>query len=80
MNIYTSLHPTGEKIVAKGAGKQRTVAIDHDKSLAWNHGNAAGEVACVLIQGQRARELAAERATHVKGADKHTFGFPNVKL
>lgn len=43
-------HPTSgaSRIVAKGAGKQRTVPFDPSKSSDWNHGNAAGTLALVL--------------------------------
>lgn len=36
------------RIVAKGAGKQRTVSLDLSKSSEWNHGNAAGTLALTL--------------------------------
>lgn len=42
MNITTTPHPTKQKIVAKGGGKQRTVEFDTGHSEAWNHGAAAG--------------------------------------
>lgn len=36
------------QVVAKGAGKQRTVSWQQDKSTAWNHGYAAAHLAVVL--------------------------------
>lgn len=46
---YTT-HPTSgaSRIVAKGAGRQRTVPFDPAKSSDWNHGNAAGTLALAL--------------------------------
>ena len=38
----------GSQILAKGAGKQRTVGYDPSRSSDWNHGNAAGTLALVL--------------------------------
>lgn len=45
-----STHPTSgaARIVAKGGGKQRTVPFDHSRSMAENHGLAAGTLALVL--------------------------------
>lgn len=45
-----STHPVSgaARIVAKGAGKQRTVAFDHSRTMAENHGLAAGTLALVL--------------------------------
>lgn len=80
MNIRTAPHPSARKVVAKGGGKQRTVEIDTGHSLSWNHGNAAGELARVLIQGERARELALEGATAKVTETGVTFTFPNVNL
>ena len=80
MNITTTPHPTKQKIVAKGGGKQRTVEVDTTRSDSWNHGNAAGELARVLIQGDRARELALEGVTHVTKESTHVFTFPNVNI
>lgn len=37
--------------LAKGAGKQRTVSVDLEKSNDWNLGNAAGTLAEVLGWG-----------------------------
>lgn len=48
MNITAKHNTETDKIVAKGGGKQRTVAFDHSKSEDWNIGNAAGTLALVL--------------------------------
>jgi hypothetical protein len=44
---YVNVNGT-PKVLAKGAGKQRTTAWDLSKSTDWNHGNAAGALALVL--------------------------------
>lgn len=60
--------------IAKGGGKQRTVAVDLGKSSDWNAGNAAGTLAAVLIQGDAARRIAADNFTHTHNDDQsHTF-------
>lgn len=64
------------QILATGAGRQRTSNYDDAKSLRWNHGNAAGTLALVLVQGRTARRLAAETAKVVKTSEdgcKMTF-------
>lgn len=43
----TNVNGTAQ-IVAKGGGKQRTINVDHSKSLAHSHGVAAGTLALVL--------------------------------
>lgn len=51
MNIKTKYKTNANgtaQIVAKGNGKQKTVNVDHSKSLDWNHGNAAGTLALAL--------------------------------
>jgi len=45
---YTNKNGT-PKVIARGAGKQRTVAWDLSKSTDWNHGNAAGTLLDVLL-------------------------------
>ncbi|HWV45305.1 MAG TPA: hypothetical protein VN039_04630 [Nitrospira sp.] len=45
--IRTSDNGNG-KILAKGGGKQRTIASDPAKSNNWNHAIAAGTLASVL--------------------------------
>lgn len=73
---YTSNASGAGRIVAKGNGKQRTVAYDHSKSPAWNYGNAAGTLGLVLWQGDSARRLAADVAMHVVLHDgRHQFRF-----
>jgi hypothetical protein len=51
MNIttkyQTNANGTGQ-ILAKGAGKQRTVAYNQERTPDWNHGNAAGVLANAL--------------------------------
>lgn len=46
--IRTAPNPTGDKIVAKCNGKQRTTPVDPSKGRDWNHGNAAGTLALAL--------------------------------
>ena len=51
MNITTTLvhNDNGTpKVVAKGAGKQRTINYDHGVSHERNYGNAAGTLAAVF--------------------------------
>jgi hypothetical protein len=45
VNITTK--QTGEKILAKGGGKQRTITADPAQSVHANHGAAAGVLASV---------------------------------
>jgi hypothetical protein len=45
---YVNVNGT-PKVLAKGGGKQRTTAWDLSKSTDWNHGNAAGVLAKVLL-------------------------------
>ena len=69
MNITTTKKNASNgrpQILAKGSGKQRTVSYDLSKSIEWNHGNAAGTLALVLVQGETARKIAAETAKVVK--------------
>lgn len=49
--------PTGAgKVTAKGHGKQRTVPVDHSRSVAQNHGAAVGALLDVLVDDvQRAK-------------------------
>lgn len=79
MNIttkHTSNASGRGQVIAKGGGKQRTVAWDHSKSNDWNHGNAAGTLALVLFQGEASRRLASKVATHkVTDTNTHVFGF-----
>lgn len=63
------------QILAKGGGKQKTVNYDHEHSPSWNHGNAAGELALVLFQGETSRKVAAQVATHKETIKGHTFTF-----
>lgn len=71
MNIKTAPHESGQKIVAKGGGKQRTVAIDSNKSSSWNHGNAAGTLALAL-----GLEWSDEVSHFDSQIGFHTFVFP----
>lgn len=51
LNITTTLVHNDKgvaKIVAKGAGKQRTINYDHGVSHERNHGTAAGTLALAL--------------------------------
>lgn len=52
MNITTKHQPATDTkpatILARGAGKQRTVAYDPSKSADWSHGNAAGVLGLAL--------------------------------
>lgn len=77
--IRTAYHNVNgtPKVLAKGGGKQRTVAWDLSKSTDWNHGTAAGTLALVLFQGETARRIAAEHVTHDQSDDgtKHGFDF-----
>lgn len=45
---YTTNAAGRGQIVAKGGGRQRTVAFDLSKTADWNHGAAAGTLALVL--------------------------------
>lgn len=45
---YTTNDKGAGKIVAKGGGKQRTVAYDHSLTPSQNHGAAAGTLGLVL--------------------------------
>lgn len=60
---YKTNHNGTGQILAKGAGKQRTLTYDPALSVARNHGLAAGTLARVLIVGSRARVMAARVAT-----------------
>lgn len=65
MNITTTYTSNGNgrsQIRATGAGRQRTVSYDQSRSPEWNHGNAAGTLALVLIEGDTARTVAARTA------------------
>lgn len=67
-------HNGTAQVLAKGEGRQRTIAYDHSVSHERNIGNAAGTLALVLIQGETARKVAARTATHTdKGGGKHVF-------
>lgn len=62
---------SGPKIVAKGAGKQRTVAYDHSLSSDANHGVAAG----TLMQALDVRWN--DETTHeVMSDNRHRFSIP----
>lgn len=43
----------GGRIIAKGAGKQRTVQIDHSLTSEAKHATAAGELLNVLTNGRQ---------------------------
>lgn len=76
MRIHTQYVTNGSgtaQIRATGMGKQRTIAADFSKSNARNHGEAAGTLALVLIQGERSRQVAAKTAKHFVTGGKHTF-------
>lgn len=60
---YKTNHNGTGQILAKSAGKQRTLTYDPALSVARNHGLAAGTLACVLIVGDTARKIAADIAT-----------------
>lgn len=66
-------HNGTAQILAKGAGKQRTIAYDHALSHERNIGNGAGTLALVLVQGDRARAVAAKTATHTIKNGTHVF-------
>jgi len=63
---YTTNAKGEGRLVAKGEGKQRTTVYDHSASPARNHGLAAGELALVLVQGERARQVAANTAKRLR--------------
>lgn len=55
-NITTTYGANGKgagRIVAKGAGKQKTVPYNHDRSPGQNHGDAAGELLKTLVRPDR---------------------------
>lgn len=70
---YTT-HPTtgASRIVAKGAGKQRTVPFDPSVSSDRNHGLAAGVLALAL--GLSWSDDIAHDSND--SGTKHGFGFP----
>lgn len=72
----TNNNGTGQ-ILAKGGGKQRTVAFDPALSSDRNHGLAAGTLALVLFQGLTSRRIAAKTASHDQSDDgtRHGFAF-----
>lgn len=74
MNITTTLINTDKgtpKIVAKGAGKQRTTNYDHALSHDANHGTAAGVLGLVLGLTWD------DSIVHVTdNGRKHSFTFP----
>jgi hypothetical protein len=41
------------RIVAKGAGKQKTVPYNHERTPGENHGDAAGELIKTLVSPER---------------------------
>lgn len=56
------------QVIAKGGGKQRTVPVDRSKGYAWNHGNAAGELA--LVHGLKwsdsiTHDMSADGTSHI---------------
>lgn len=60
-------------IVAKGAGKQKTVSYDPALSVARNHGAAAGTLLRDLVRPDR-RHFVQATAKHVDlGNGKHRF-------
>lgn len=72
MNIKTKYKTNDNgtaQIVAKSNGKQRTVNVDHSKSLNWNHGNAAGTLARAL-EFPVPRDIAHESN---ESGSEHTF-------
>lgn len=45
------------QVIAKGAGKQRTVSYDLSRSLEWNMGAAAGTLLDVLVDDQQRAKI-----------------------
>lgn len=75
MNITTK-HTSNAKgatvVVAKGAGRQRTVQSDPAKSPAWNAGNAAGTLGLAL--GLKWSDDVTHEVS--EGGGTHRFTFP----
>lgn len=72
----TNAKGTGQ-ILARGNGKQRTVAYDQALSSRANHGSAAGTLALVLFEGDTSRKVAADTAkvvSHQAGHMVFSFG------
>jgi hypothetical protein len=73
MNITTKYQTNASgtgQILAKGAGKQRTVAYNQERTPDWNHGNAAG----VLANALGLTRADARDAEHTVEADgRHRF-------
>lgn len=67
---YKTNHNGTGQILAKGAGRQRTVAYNDAHSPEWNHGNAAGELALALGLAWH-----DDIAHGYKSATVHTFKF-----
>lgn len=73
MRIRTAVQPGGDKILAKGGGKQRTVKVDYNRSWDGNHGVAAG--ALIAAHGISADSL--DNIEHIKHSDHyHDFIIP----
>lgn len=81
MYIIRTAQTVPGKIVATvtmggGRKRQRTVAIDTDKGLNWNHGNAAGELALAV-------DLVWHPSIehdHNETMDRHGFAWPTDVL
>jgi hypothetical protein len=50
---YTTNKDGAGRIVAKGAGKQKTVPYNHERTPSQNHGDAAGELVKTLVSRDR---------------------------
>lgn len=50
---YTTNSKGAGRIVAKGAGKQKTVPYNHERTPGQNHGDAAGELLKTLVRPDR---------------------------
>lgn len=60
-------------IVAKGAGKQKTVSYNPEKDAGYNHGAAAGTLLRDLVRPER-RQFLIATAKHIDlGDGKHRF-------
>lgn len=62
-------------IVAKGAGKQKTVSFDPEQSVDRNHGIAAGTLLRDLVKPDRRGFVAATAKHEVLGDGKQRFTY-----
>lgn len=88
MNITTTYKTNASgtgQILAKGGGKQRTVAYDDSHSVNYNHGTAAGALVLALVGSTdpaKVKEVTSAMVIRaetdwrheVKDGGKHVFG------